>query len=66
MDIFPPDHIRMKIIEYYHLSRAAGANTRYERLLQTSKWCAKEFPQFSSSCFYKWTERVTSLIAIDK
>jgi hypothetical protein len=52
----PTEKELQKLIEIWHISRV-HSNSRYERMLYTSKWFAKEFPEHSSTWAYKTLER---------
>ena len=42
-----------EVINYYHLARAAGANSKYERMIQAAKWINKKYPAISTTAAYK-------------
>lgn len=49
-----------ELVNYYHLAKTAGAKTKYERMIQASKWFNKEHPETSSTAAYKVLDDVTS------
>jgi len=46
-----------ELVNYYHLARVplsgTGRDTPYERMLQASKWFAKQHPEVSETAAYK-------------
>lgn len=46
-----------ELFNLYHLARAAGKQSRYERMLYASKHFSEAHPEVSSTCAYKHLDR---------
>jgi hypothetical protein len=42
-----------ELINLYHLARAAGARTKYEQMIKSTKWFSEKHPEISATAAYK-------------
>lgn len=49
---FVPESLLAELSNLWHISRV-HSNSRYERMLYTSKWFVKDHPELTSTAVYK-------------